>query len=375
MKSSCLKFLFNTYLVSSFVVGVSEPYILSDEVGIRGYVDVDTWNFPLSAAETPGNQANHGPALVAIVLTHERRPAVASARVVSLDSSGADEGRLVQGEVASEAGGSEALLAGEGVDHRDLDHAEGILEPVAGDGRVAAPARHDAPQPLEELALGRQAGGADVRSCCSVDGDGEVQESDVVGEGLGVELRVHDDAVDEHVSMGVQGGVLGRREVQLAQTRDEVSLRSDAVSRRQDPLAGDEGAACHVPAPPVEHHRHPGQLTEQGCAVDDVASAEGVLSAAGPEGRRYRGLSRAVGPAAFLHFWTPLRHRPKCNSNIGLEGTNLVDRDAEAAGRQRCVVRSREAAGHGWDADVSSDDSKPLRRARCHCQQKGGEQP
>lgn len=50
-----------------------------------------------------------------------------------------------------------------------------------------------------------------------------MQESDVVGEGLGVELRVHDDVVDEHVSMGVQGGVLGRREVQLAQTRDEVS--------------------------------------------------------------------------------------------------------------------------------------------------------
>lgn len=49
-----------------------------------------------------------------------------------------------------------------------------------------------------------------------------MQESDVVGEGLGVELRVHDDVVDQHVSVGVLGRVLGLGEVQLAQTHDEV---------------------------------------------------------------------------------------------------------------------------------------------------------
>lgn len=356
-KSSQLKFLCNIHQVSSFVVGVSEPYKLSDEVGIRGNVDIDTWNFPLGAAETPGNQANQCPASV-IVQTHKRRPAIAGARVVPFDSPSADEGRLVEGEVGSEAGGSEALLAGEGVDHRDLDHTEKILEGVAGDVRVAAPARHDAFPSLEDLALRRQADGADVRSNCSVDGAGEVQESDVVGEGLGVELRVHDDVVDQHVSVGVLGRVLGLGEVQLAQTHDEVPLISDPVSCCQDPLAGDEGATCHVATSPVEHHRHPRQFTEQSWAVGDVADY--ALSTTGPQGRCRRERSRTDGRAAFLLIWATLHHRSKSNSNFSSEGANLVDRDAEAAGRKRNVASPRDASGHRVDAEVRGNDANSL---------------
>lgn len=330
---------------------------MPNEVHHVGYVDVDPRDIPLGAADAPGDEAHDRPP--ALRGAHQGGPAVARAGVLPGDSSGADEGLLVEGEGGSEARLLQAGLASEGVDDGDVHLLQDLLEIAARLEGVLAPAGDPARLPVEDLAGRRQTRRPNVRVLIHVDRLGEVQQSHVVEESLVVEVGVNDDPVNRDFEVGEVGVVLALADVVLAQADFEAPLVVNLVSRGEDPVGGHEDSAALVAVAEVQDDHHPRVLAEGGLSILRLPVRDGVLAAAarplnghglgrdgrgtdGPRGSDARGAADLLTRDAALSACSGPVHDPDI-------------KDSSAGRRARTAV-VRAALVHG-EADAALDPS------------------
>lgn len=193
----------NTTCELNFLLSVIHDLV--DPVEIVRDARVDARHVRLAATDAPGDDAGQLPA--ALTLADHRATAVALAGILALLAAGADEARM-EVEAGPQPRPSHLLLAHLVADDRYVHLLQYILKfAVVAEG-VLAPSGGPTSCSGEIVVFIRQTGGANVRMRSEIDVMVQLQNSDVVGKSAGVEFRMHEDAHDVALDVGIEFNVM-----------------------------------------------------------------------------------------------------------------------------------------------------------------------